>query len=74
MTSDFAAKIGLTLMSTNVGAQRIDGSPLETYSMVSAEFSLQDSLERVWFFEETFCNAVARTPAYGIYVVPGSPT
>ena len=54
MTPGFAAKIGLTPRSTNVGAQKIDGSPLETYGMVSAEFSLQDSLGRVRFFEETF--------------------
>ena len=54
MTSGFVAKIGLTPRSTNVGAQKIDGSPLETYSMVSEEFSSQNSLGRVRFFEETF--------------------
>ena len=54
MTPGFAAKIGITPRLTNVGAQKIDGSPLETYNMVSAEFLLQDSLEKVRFFEETF--------------------
>ena len=54
MTLGFAAKIGFILRSTNFGAEKIDGSPLESYDMVSAEFSLQDSLGRVRFFEETF--------------------
>ena len=51
MTPGFANIIGLTLRSTNVGAQKIDGSPLETYGIVSAKFLLQDSLGKVRFFE-----------------------
>ena len=54
MTPAFAARLGLITRATNVGAQKIDGSPLETYSMALAGFLLQDSLERVRFFEETF--------------------
>ncbi len=54
MTSAYAAKLGLTARKTSVGAQKIDGSPLETYGMASASFLLQDSLGRVRFFEETF--------------------
>ena len=54
MTPDVAAKIDFTPRSTNVGAQKIDSSLLGTYGMVSAEFLLQDSLERVRFFKETF--------------------
>ena len=54
MTPGFVAKIGITRRSINVSAQKNDGSPLKTYGMVSAEFSLQDSLRRVRFFEETF--------------------
>ena len=54
MTPGFAAKIGLTLRSTNVGAEKNDGSPLKSYDMVSAELLLQDSLGRVRFFEKTF--------------------
>ncbi len=54
MTPAYASELGLTTQKTSVGAQKIDGSPLETYGMVSASFSLQDSLERVRFFEETF--------------------
>ncbi len=54
MTSAFTVKLGLRSRPTNIEAQKIDGSPLETYGMASARFSIQDSLERVWFFEETF--------------------
>ena len=54
MTPGFAAQLGLIPRPINVGAQKIDGSTLETYGMASARFSLQDSLGRVRFFEETF--------------------
>ncbi len=53
MTPTYAAKLGLTTRKTSVGAQKIDGSPLETHGMTSARFALQDSLGRVQFFEET---------------------
>ncbi len=36
----YAAKLGLTIRKTCVGAQKIDGLPLETYGMASASFSL----------------------------------
>ncbi len=54
MTPTYTAKLGLTTGKTSVGAQKIDGLPLETHDMASARFSLQDSLEKVSFFEETF--------------------
>ncbi len=54
MTPAFVAKLGLRPRPINVRAQKIDGSPLETHGMVSARLSFQDSLRRVWFFEETF--------------------
>ncbi len=54
MTPAYTAKLGLTTRKTSVGAQKIDGSPLETHGMASARFLLQDSLGRVRFFEETF--------------------
>ncbi len=47
MTPAYATKLGLTTQKTSVGDQKIDGSPLETYGMASARFSIQDSLERV---------------------------
>ncbi len=54
MTPAYTTKIGHIAGKTSVEAQKIDGSPLETYGMASARFSLHDSLGRVWFFEETF--------------------
>ena len=54
MTPAFAAKLGLSTRPTGVGAQKIDGSLLATYGMAVAAFSLQDSLGKVRFFEETF--------------------
>ncbi len=54
MTPAYATKLGLTTQKTSVKAQKIHGLPLETYGMASARFSIQDSLGRVWFFEETF--------------------
>ena len=54
MTPAYAAELGLTTRKTSVGAQKIDGLPLETYGMALTRFSVQDSLGRVRFFEETF--------------------
>lgn len=34
----YAKKLGLKTWKTNVGAQRIDGSTLETFEMVIADF------------------------------------
>ena len=54
MIPGFSAKLGLIPRPANVGAQKIDGSTLETYGMASAEFSFQDSPRKVLFFEKTF--------------------
>ena len=50
----FAERLGLVVRTTNVGAQKIDGTTLETYGMVVAAFSVTDQADRVRFFEETF--------------------
>ena len=50
----FAERLGLVVRTTNVGAQKIDGTTLETYGMVVAAFSVIDQADRVRFFEETF--------------------
>ena len=50
----FAERLGLVVRTTNVGAQKIDGTTLETYEMVVAAFSVTDQADRVRFFEETF--------------------
>lgn len=53
MTPVYAAKLGFTTRKTRVEAQKIDGSTIDTYGMASARFSLQNSLGRVRFVEET---------------------
>ena len=54
MNPAFASQLGLKTQKTNVGAQKIDGTTLETYGMVVSTFSLldKDSWER--FFEKNF--------------------
>ena len=41
-------------MPFDVGAQKIDGTTLDTYGMVVVAFSVTDQANRVRFFEETF--------------------
>ena len=50
----FAERLGLVMRTTNIGAQKIDGTTFETYKMVVAAFSVTDQANRVRFFEETF--------------------
>ena len=50
----FAERLGLVVQTTNVGAQKIDGTTLETYRMMVVAFSVIDQADRVRFFEETF--------------------
>ena len=54
MTPAYAAKLGLASKKTDISTQKINDSPLVTYGMVLAGFSVQNKLEKVWFFEETF--------------------
>ena len=54
MTPAYAAKLGLQVRKTDIGAQKIDGSTLETFEMVLADFQVEDKLERVRFFQESF--------------------
>ena len=50
----FAKRLSLVVRATNVGAQKIDGTTLETYRIVVAAFSVTDQADRVRLFEETF--------------------
>ena len=54
MHPDYAKKLGLDIRKTDVGAQKIDGTTLETFGMVIAAFSVHDRARKVRFFEETF--------------------
>ena len=54
MTLTYAAKLGLKVQKTDIGAQKIDGSTLETFGMILADFQVEDKLGRARFFQETF--------------------
>ena len=50
----FARKLGLPIRPTDVGAQKIDGTMLNTFGMVVKSFSVTDKGNWVRFFEEIF--------------------
>ena len=54
MSPAYASKLSLKIYHTNVGAQKIDGSTLETFGMILASFQVEDKLGRIQFFQETF--------------------
>ena len=54
MSPAYAKKLGLKTRKTNVGAQKIDGSTLETFGMVIADFQVKDKGGRPRFFQEIF--------------------
>lgn len=54
ITLAYTTKLGFIIWKTSVGAPKIKGLLLETYDIVSVSFLLQDSLGRIWFFDEIF--------------------
>ena len=54
MHPSFAKQLGLPIQPTDVGAQKIDGTALDTHGMVVAAFLVEDKANQVRFFEETF--------------------
>ncbi len=50
----FAQQLGLKIRKTNVGAQKIDVTTLETYGIVVFTFSVSDKDGRERFFKESF--------------------
>ena len=54
MTPAYAAKLGLKVQKTDIGAQKIDGSTLKTFGMILADFQVEDKLGRARFFQENF--------------------
>ena len=46
----YAKKLGLKTQKTNVGAQKIDGSALEIFEMVIADFQVEDKGGMPTFF------------------------
>ena len=54
MTPAYVKKLSLNIQKTDYNTQKIDGSTLVSYEIVIAGFSVQNRLEKVRFFEETF--------------------
>ncbi len=54
MSQAFVQQLGLKIRKTNVGAQKIDGTTLETYRIVVFTFLVSDKDGRERFFEESF--------------------
>ena len=50
ITLAYILKLGLQFYCTNFGAQKIDGSTLETFGMVLASFQMEDKLGKTRFF------------------------
>ena len=47
MTLAYIGKLDFIIYKTNIGIQKIDGSTLETYIIVTAGFLVQDRLEKI---------------------------
>ena len=54
MSPAYIERLGLKTRKTNIRAQMIDDSALETFEMVIADFQVEDKGEKPRFFLETF--------------------
>ena len=54
MNPNYAWKLGLKIQKTIVGAQKIDGSALEIFGIVIADFEVEDKASKPRFFQKTF--------------------
>ena len=54
MSPAYAENLGLKTRKTSVRAQKIDGSALETFEMVIADFQMEDKGGKPRFFQEIF--------------------
>ena len=54
MNPVFVQKLGFHIQKTNIGAQIIDGSALETFGMVITDFQVEDKGGKPRFFQEIF--------------------
>ena len=68
MSPAYAKKLGLKTWKTNVKAQKIDGSTLETFGMVIVNFQVENKSGRPRFFQEIFL--VANTKFEVILTMP----
>ena len=53
MNQAFALQLGFKIWKTNIRAQKIDDTPLETYKIVVSTFSMSDKNGKKRFFEES---------------------
>ena len=54
MNSNYIKKLGFTIWKTNIEAQKIDSSILETFEMVIIDFQVEDKINRPRFFQKIF--------------------
>ena len=54
MTPEYASKLSLKVCPTNIKAQKIDNSIIETFQIILASFQVDDTLEKARFFQEMF--------------------
>ena len=54
MSPAYAKKLGFKTQKINIRAQKINGSALETFGMMIADFQVEDKSRRPRFFQETF--------------------
>ena len=54
MSQAFAHQLGLKILKTNVGAQKIDSTTLKTYNIVVSTFFILNKNSRERFFEKSF--------------------
>ena len=54
MNPAFASQLGLKIWKTNVRAQKIDNTTLETYMMIVFTFSMLDKDNKERFFKQSF--------------------
>ena len=54
MNPDYTQKLELKIRRTNVKAQKIDGSTLETFGIVIADFQVENKASKPRFFQEIF--------------------
>ena len=52
MTPAYTSTLGLRARHTNIGAQKIDGSTLQMFEMILADFQVEDKLGKARFFKK----------------------
>ena len=68
MTLVYAAKLGLKVRKINIKPQKIDGSILDTFGIVLADFQVEDKLDKTRYFQETLL--VVNTTLEVIFGIP----